>query len=171
MQSNDLFLSFTGQCLVHNTKNTIILNWGWWFCRKSEQRAQDSFNHFVNCLEKERFGFISYVLCTLKERVESIIQMISVRERGLSTYWGVKITIRELRIQLTWIIAVVITDFTPCDGNNLWWLIWGLPVFYGLCVCLAGSPFVICFTQVHFDSWSLLLPELLPLLLLFIFLN
>lgn len=39
------------------------------------------------------------------------------------------------KIQLTWIIVVVITDFTPCDSNNLWWQIWGLLlVIYGLCV-------------------------------------
>ena len=105
-----------------------------------------------------------------KERVEDIyIDDFSQRKRELSTYLGVKITVRELRIQLTWIIAVVITDITPRDSNNLWWQIWGLLlVVYGLCVHLSEGPFVICFTQVHFIP-DLLLLGLLPLLLLLIF--
>jgi hypothetical protein len=85
---------------------------------------------------------------------------------------GERITIKKLRIQLTWIIAGVIADFTPGDSNNLWWQVWGLPlVFYSLCVYLLDGPFVICFTQVHFHSWFLLLIGLLPLLLLLIFSN
>lgn len=101
-----------------------------------------------------RFDLISYVLCTLEGESGRYYIVISVRERGLSTYWSVKITIRELRIQLTWIIAVVITDFTPHDNSKLWWKIWGLLVFM-VCECVScGWPFCYLF---HTSTFSLLI--------------
>lgn len=112
-----------------------------------------------------------YIMHIGRKKYKISYRWFSQRKKGLSTCSGVKITIRELRIQLTWIIAIVITDITLCDSNNLWWQIWGLLVFYGLCVHLSDGPFVICFTQVHFHFWSLLLLGLLSLLLLLIFPN
>lgn len=82
------------------------------------------------------------------------VDYFSQRNRGLGTNLGVKIRIRDFRIQLTWIIAVVITDFTPCDSNNLWWQISELPRYFMVCVFVFQMPFCYLF---HTSTFSFLI--------------